>query len=297
VIYDTFIFFNELELLEIRLHELAQVVDRFVLVEATRTIRAKPKPLYFAENQQAFRAFRDKLVHIVVEDMPEADDPSRLERFQRDCARRALTACKPDDIILLSDADEIPRAETVREAARAHRFRRGPVVQAWHHLLKQRPVFRTFRNVFKKWHPFVKVFEQHYHIFFLNCVREGNPWPGTRMIHYRDWSTGGDMRHWKGARIKNGGWHFTWMGGADRIDSKLRSFSHPELDTPEFRVRLNDALQEQKHFGGQRGRLRFEKIDGSYPSYLQQHPERFSDWIHKLQSPLPIPCGEGRGER
>jgi beta-1,4-mannosyl-glycoprotein beta-1,4-N-acetylglucosaminyltransferase len=281
VIYDTFIFFNELELLELRLHELAPVVVKFVLVEATRTIRAKPKPLYFAENQHAFRAFRDKLAHVVVEDMPEVDDPSRLERFQRDCARRALTACQPDDIILLSDADEIPRADTLREAARTFPFRRGTAASAWHSLLKQRLIYRTFRNIFKKWHPFVRVFQQQYRVFFLNCMRGGNLWDGTRMIHYRDWSTGGDMRHWKGARIKNGGWHFTWMGGPDRIESKLRSFSHPELDTPEFRVRLNEALQEQKHFGGQRAHLRFEKIDGSYPAYLQQHPERFKDLLRE----------------
>ena len=54
MIYDTFMFFNELELLELRLNELNGVVDKFVLVEATRTFTNKPKPLYYAENKQRF---------------------------------------------------------------------------------------------------------------------------------------------------------------------------------------------------------------------------------------------------
>ena len=56
MIYDCFPFFNELELLEMRLHELSGVVDKFVLVEATRTFTNKPKPLYFQENQSPLQS-------------------------------------------------------------------------------------------------------------------------------------------------------------------------------------------------------------------------------------------------
>ena len=56
MIYDCFTAFNELELLEIRLHELSPVVDRFVLVEATRTHSNLPKPLYFRDNWSRFAA-------------------------------------------------------------------------------------------------------------------------------------------------------------------------------------------------------------------------------------------------
>jgi beta-1,4-mannosyl-glycoprotein beta-1,4-N-acetylglucosaminyltransferase len=58
VIYDCFPFFNELELLELRLHELAPVVDRHVLVEATVTHSGQPKPLHFADNEDPFRHHR-----------------------------------------------------------------------------------------------------------------------------------------------------------------------------------------------------------------------------------------------
>ena len=70
MIYDCFIFFNELELLELRLNELAGVVDKFVLVEATRTFTNEPKPLFFQENRARFREFDSRIIHVVVADSP-----------------------------------------------------------------------------------------------------------------------------------------------------------------------------------------------------------------------------------
>jgi hypothetical protein len=68
MIYDCFTFFNELELLEMRLHELADVVDRFVLVEATRTHTNQPKPLFYHENRARFADFADKIIYVIVDD-------------------------------------------------------------------------------------------------------------------------------------------------------------------------------------------------------------------------------------
>jgi beta-1,4-mannosyl-glycoprotein beta-1,4-N-acetylglucosaminyltransferase len=115
MVYDTFIFFNELELLELRLNELSDVVDRFILVEATRTFTNKPKPLYYAENKHLFSKFNHKITHIIVEDLPESDNPWILERFQRNCISRGFNNMSDDDIIMISDTDEIPRAEIVKE--------------------------------------------------------------------------------------------------------------------------------------------------------------------------------------
>ncbi|MBY0430568.1 MAG: N-acetylglucosaminyltransferase, partial [Rhodospirillales bacterium] len=112
-VFDCFSFFNEFDVLEIRLHELQGVVDRFVLVEADRTHAGQPKPLYFHENRQRFAAFLDRIEHVVVRDMPEGDDPWRRERFQRDCITRGLGGAGPDDLVMVSDVDEIPRAAFV----------------------------------------------------------------------------------------------------------------------------------------------------------------------------------------
>lgn len=108
MIYDCFTFFNELELLEVRLHELSGVVDKFVLVEATQTFTGRPKPLYYAENRERFSRFHEQIIHVIVDDSPKSDNPWTIEHFQRNCIARGLTQCRPDDWIMVSDADEIP---------------------------------------------------------------------------------------------------------------------------------------------------------------------------------------------
>lgn len=106
MIYDCFTFFNELELLELRLNELAGIVDKFVLVEATQTHTNQLKPLYFQENRARFSAFRDKIIHVVVDDLPVSKDAWVPENFQRNAIARGLVNCQPDDFILVSDLDE-----------------------------------------------------------------------------------------------------------------------------------------------------------------------------------------------
>jgi len=67
MIYDCFSFFNELDLLEIRLHELDPVVDKFVLVEASKTFQGKDKPLFYDENKERYKEFSEKIIHVVVD--------------------------------------------------------------------------------------------------------------------------------------------------------------------------------------------------------------------------------------
>ena len=71
MIFDCFSFFNELDILEIRLNVLASVVDKFVLVEAVRRHSGEPKELFFEKNKQRFSPFLDKIIHVVVDDEPE----------------------------------------------------------------------------------------------------------------------------------------------------------------------------------------------------------------------------------
>lgn len=284
MIYDTFLFFNELELLELRLHELSSVVDRFVLVEATHTFSGKPKPLFFQENRAAFKPFLDRIIHVVAEDLPNASKAFDREDFQRDCVCRGLSGCRPDDLVMLSDVDEIPRAESVRSAVAKQRFATGPGRAVWHGLLRNRAFIWTFRNWLKRHHPCVTVFEQQYHAFFLNCVKDNpRPWFGTRMVHYRDFTTATDLRRWNGRRMPKGGWHFTYMGGVERIQAKLASFSHQEYNTPEYTdtARLAEALQSGKNLILPGMRLRVEALNESYPAYLRENRERFRPWIRE----------------
>jgi len=106
-IFDTFTFFNELDLLELRLNILYESVDLFVLVEATRSHQNKPKPLYFDENKDRFKQFLPKIKHVVVDTFPEHTYWSH-ENYQRDCIYNAIKQiASNDDVVFVSDLDEI----------------------------------------------------------------------------------------------------------------------------------------------------------------------------------------------
>ena len=84
-IYDCFIFRNELDLLEIRLTELYNQVDYFVVVESTHTFQGAPKELILQNNWSRFQQWHDKMIHIVVDDMPLLGDAWQNEHHQRNC--------------------------------------------------------------------------------------------------------------------------------------------------------------------------------------------------------------------
>lgn len=282
MIYDTFPFFNELELLEVRLHELDPVVDRFVLAEADRTHSNQPKPLHFLENRERFARYLPKITHIIVRDCPDTGDAWKIEKFQRDAVGRGLTECRPDDIILNSDIDEIPRASAVRDLSRQMRFSTHPAVVLRSALLRRPAVVRVARNIFKKHHPLVRVFQQRQHYHFLNCVSRSLPWwDGTRAVFHRDFTRARELRMWKGRRIPDAGWHFSYMGGVERVRQKLQAFAHQEYNRPEYTdaSRVEAALREGRWALGGEHPLEFVTLDASYPAFIREHRKRFADWL------------------
>ncbi len=208
MIYDCFTFFNELELLEIRLNELNSVVDKFVLVEGIVTFTNKKKKLYYEENKSKFKQFEDKIIHIVVKDNPNSLNPWDIEAFQFNAIEKGLKKAKPNDTILLSCVDEIPKAETV---------------------------FKWKNKDTEK----IKVFLQKLHYYFLNYVRaDKNYWEGTKMLSFsllRNYKDLYEIRKSKAdVFVPNGGWHFSYMGGIERISEKISAFSHTELNSKKY---------------------------------------------------------------
>src|ERR1035438_6113570 len=157
MIYDCFTFFNELDLLEIRLNILNDYVDCFVLVESTKTHQGKDKPLHFSDNKNRYQKFLPKIIHIVVDQYPEYEGKSAwiLEHHQRNMILKGLKDCTPDDIILISDLDEIPNPSKIAEYA----GKSG-----------------------------IKIFRQSMYYYFLNCINTSNSdtyrWCGTVMCNY-----------------------------------------------------------------------------------------------------------------
>lgn len=282
MIYDTFPFFNELELLEVRLQELDPVVDRFVLAEAPRTHSNQPKPLYFQENRERFKKYLPKITHIVVDDLPDTADAWLLEGLQRRGVDRGLRQCRPDDIILHSDADEIPDPRVIAQLPGKMKFARGVFTDLIHGAIRNPTVSSLLRAWLKKSHPFVWLLEQRQFYYFLNCMSESHPiWLGTRATFYRDFSSAFDLRRWEGHRVPNAGWHFSYMGGAERVRQKLASFAHQEFNKPEFTdlKYLEQTLKDGRWALGDEHKLRVVPVDDSFPESIRGAQERFRDWI------------------
>lgn len=219
MVYDTFIFFNELDLLELRLNVLDKYVDYFVLVEATKTFQGDSKPLYFSNNKDNFSKFLHKIIHVVVDDMPDVSVPFDREYHQRDCILRGLHDCDPKDLIILSDIDEIPNLERIPRT-----------VESGLRLAFIQPLF--------------------YYKLNRRCVQmEHLPW--SVLTQFRDFGRPSKLRLQLVALqseilsnqkitgefqlIDNGGWHFSYLGSAEMIVKKIEAFSHAEYNLPEFK--------------------------------------------------------------
>lgn len=114
-------FNNELDVLEIRLGTIGHLVDRIVLAEATVDQRGRPKPVILGQALETdrFAEWRDKITYLVVDDMPVGDDPAttwKRERWQRDALLRGMGDLRGDDLVLVSDLDEIPSPEALEDA-------------------------------------------------------------------------------------------------------------------------------------------------------------------------------------
>jgi beta-1,4-mannosyl-glycoprotein beta-1,4-N-acetylglucosaminyltransferase len=206
-IFDCFTFFNELEILNIRLRELYDHIDYFVLCESNRTFRGQEKELVFQQNKHLFKQFLDKIIHVVVDDMPvKVDSAWDREHFQRNALRRGLPGdISPVDVVVISDVDEILRASIIHEL----RARDG-------YFMIEMPMYHFFLNTLasENWN---KVYA------FSHALSVSIP--DLSDVRTRQLATlhkFGKTAH----KITNGGWHFTFIGGAERVRDKLNSYSH-----------------------------------------------------------------------
>jgi beta-1,4-mannosyl-glycoprotein beta-1,4-N-acetylglucosaminyltransferase len=208
-VWDCFTFFNELDVLEVRLTELDERVDHFVLAESPLTHRGHPKPLYFEENRSRFARWDHKIIHLVV-DLPETcPDPWERERRQRDAMAEVLVAeADPADLVILTDVDEVPRESAVPKILE---------------MTLTGPVALGMRLYY---------YELHW--------RDPGIWLHPKAIRVRDldrlvFRRGGtlsDLRLvFELPVVSEAGWHFSSFMAPHAIAEKMRAFAHAELDT------------------------------------------------------------------
>ena len=293
-IFDCFMYFDEDMLLEIRLNELEKFVDKFVIVESNHTHSGIRRKLLFDINK--FSKFKDKIIYVIVDSQPkvilkilEKDTQDikntkfimnavKRENFQRNEIFRGLHDAKPNDLILLSDLDEIPDLNTIN--------------------IKQLP--------YK-----IILFKQKNFYYKFNLCLENYDWFGTKACKYKDLISPQWLRNVKNKKypfwrldifftikkyqdihiVNDGGWHFSYFKDAKGIEEKLKSYlHHHEYDLDplgvtkikkmiESNIPVYDLKTDMKKskFANKK-QLKVQK-DLELPKYIINNKKKYNQWF------------------
>lgn len=231
-IVDCFIFYNEIDLLNYRLNLLYDIVDYFIIVEATKTHMGNPKKMYFEENKESFLHLKKKIIHIII-DLPY-DNPKNThlghhpdaeqwqnEIFQRNSISLGIDKLNldDDDLIMISDIDEIINPNILINLSK--------------------------ENIGNK---MIRL-EQIYYIYNLNhivkyCDKKNNilfMWYGTKILLYKTYkeqklSIQQIRMNVENNILPNGGWHLSNFGDETFIYNKYKNYSHQEFNNNSLTV-------------------------------------------------------------
>ena len=279
-VFDSFIFFNELDLLELRLNILNDVVDYFVLTESPFTVSGNEKPLYYQENKDRFGKFNDKIIHNITETIPNdysdylvkkqfhtdyssTDDsgnryidlPIRFQRavYNRECSAYGLVKgeASNEDLILTSDADEIINPYVLEDLS-------------W---------FDPTNNY---------VCYQRAFYFKLNYLYQEN-WKGTRLCtfeHLKNTTVDRLRTDWhKAHMIEDGGWHWSFFGDADNYRLKIASYEHTENNIPQITDNIEEKIEKGLDPLGRSNTLISVHIDDTFPEYIINNQNKYASSI------------------
>jgi beta-1,4-mannosyl-glycoprotein beta-1,4-N-acetylglucosaminyltransferase len=274
MIFDCFTYFNDDLITDLRLNTLDQFVDKFIIVEATTDHAGVKKELNFKLNK--YEKFKDKIRYIVVDDLPKNTKPFYYNRrmwhknmvreeYQRNQIMRGLYDAEDEDLIIISDNDEIPNLENIKNI--------------------------KIKNY--------AVFNQKFYRYKFNLLSEAQtPYQGSRIVKKRylkgritpQW-----LRHQYTKRIKpwqihryftnpqvisDGGWHFSFMISPEKIRFKMKAYGHGELNTEKFtdvnyiRNRIDNHMDVFSDT-----LLKKKEVDDSFPSYIKNNREKFKEFL------------------
>lgn len=272
-VYDVFSFYNEFDVLEIRLEEMWDTVDYFVLLESNTTYVGNPKPYLFDENKERYSKYLSKIRHIKL-DVPyeeqfkvfprEIDHTWVREKYQRWASKQGLEDIAPDDLVIVSDCDEIPRAEMI-EMIKSDE-------NDYDRYLLYIPQLQYKINYMKIEHPsrhgvimvtrgrsFIDPQQEREYSFFWN------PKPENTVI------------------VDHGGWHFTYFGDNDHCVNKIKNFAHTEHNKPEIVDEFNIDWMIRNKYGSEgidnRERFEYVVVDDYFPRCIYENTDRWQSMI------------------
>lgn len=271
-LYDCFLFYNELDILDIRLNLLKDIVDKFVILESTVTFSGKSKPLTFLENKHMFEKFSDKIIHVVVDDTPDdfvnlktiSSPTTKLELlhnkilkhvsestgwtrhekqwgreiYQRESLVKGLVDCNEDDWVIISDVDELPNPTSLKKLL---------------DMINSNDVIDFKQNMF------------YYHIDLL----KEKGWSGPKLASYKTIanSSPNDIRANKltTKTLNSGGWHLSFMGGPQRIKAKIEAYAHQEFNNDYIKSNIEKNISNKNDLFFRGNQLVKINVDEEYP--------------------------------
>jgi hypothetical protein len=281
-IYDCFTFYNELDLLELRLEELYDHVDHFVLVEANTTFTSIPKPFYFEENKDRYAKYLDKIIHVKVEDMPGDPDAWVNDRFQRNSINRGLESADDNDVIVVSDLDELVRPETVQQ------LRTDVENQIWG---LRMPLF------YFKFNHMLASTESRYMVWGMACRKKLLvPADTFRFQRFQLAALSYNYNHGGIRMMEHAGWQFSYLGNNDFAKNKIKSFAHQETNTDSVLEKIDVEASVQNGYGlGPSAAEKFVNIqvDDYMPKTLLKNLDKYSHYLatndlQNIQNLLPF---------
>ena len=268
MIYDCFSYLDEDLLLDLRLNILNNFVDFFVIVEGNKTWQNNSKKFKFDINK--YSKFKNKIKYIKVEDLPEGEDPYKRENYQRNSILRGLSNADDEDIIMISDLDEIPNPK----------------------------VLTNFKKEMK-----YAAFKQKHFYYKFNLQSNNYPyWYGTRICIKKFLKSPQWLRDLKFKKrpfwridklrlnniIDEGGWHFCNLKKPDLLLYKYQNLCETN-DPINFKEKIDkkfldiNEISKRIELGhdiiGRKDNFSKIKLDNSFPNYLLDNREKYHEWI------------------
>lgn len=221
-IIDCFLFYNELDLLFYRLSILYDVVDKFILVESTKTFAGNDKELYYQNNKDMFKKFSDKIIHIIVDELQSNPNIENQEQWNNEYIQRnhiedgiqqISHTLDNTDLLLINDVDEIPN----------------------------RDVLYTLKN--NSDIKFNIIALEQYHFNYNLKTMVNTYWYAPVLVSYEFYSRDRHPQNYRNNLatlpefIKNGGWHLSYMiveGNENIMSNKIKNYSHQEYNSDKY---------------------------------------------------------------
>lgn len=267
-IIDCFTFFNELDLLEFRLKFLDKYIDHFVIAESNLTHSGKEKPYHFEAAKKRFEPWLHKITYIPLKQTTSGLDFTpkettynpqgaawKLENEQRNALSVAATLAGENDLVLISDLDEIPNPFLLKKIN-----------------LQNEPVALSML----------------FHYYFFNCQHVGaNRWWNGSIL-----CSGNQFKQTSPQQLRDNrnvyksipkaGWHFSYLGGLESIKYKIQSFAHTEFNKEEYLKDHNilKAIEEGRDIFNRPDTMYKFVSPHFYPNYLRLFMQQYPAFLH-----------------